>query len=1075
VLRYGGDYNPEQWPPEVWKEDVALMRRAGVNLVSVGVFAWARLEPREGAYTFGWLDEVLDLLHAGGIDVALATPTAAPPPWFSLAHPDALPVTASGTRLWHGSRDTYCMSAPAYRAACRRIAGALADRYAGHPALALWHVHNEYGTVCRCDHVAAAFRGWLRARYGDLDTLNDAWTTAFWSQHYSDWAQVLPPRATQYLPNPAHALDFRRFCSDELLAAFVEQRDVLRAATPAVPVTTNFALGSWVPVDHARWARAVDVGAESDPNRSKIAEEIVCMDTQLLTLRGATQWNRLVTETPHLSRRGLLAAGAAGAAALVVPAGAARAEPTPDGGAIDGAATGHGGSGRNRYTWRNVEIVGGGFVPGIVFNQREPGLVYARTDIGGAYRWNRANNRWIPLLDWVGWDRWGYSGVVSLATDAVDPDRLYVAAGTYTNDWDPNNGAILRSRDRGATWKVSPLPFKLGGNMPGRGMGERLAIDPNRNNILYLGVRGGHGLWRSTDFGATWARVASFPNAGSYQDDPNDASGYSSDNQGVLWVTFDPRTGSRRRATQTIYVGVADKENMLYRSTDAGATWERVAGQPTGYIPHKGVLDAAGGLLYVATSDTAGPYSGNKGDLWKLDTAAGTWTRISPVPSDSPDDYFGYSGLTLDRQRPGTLMVATQISWWPDVIFFRSTDSGATWTRAWDIPSWPDRVNRYDIDIAESPWLTWNATPGAPEQAPKLGWMTESVEIDPFNSNRLLYGTGATIYGTDNLTDWDSGGTVHISVRARGLEECAILDLISPPVGANLFSAVGDVGGFVHSDFTRPGLMYANPTISSTTSLDFAGLAPAVIVRVGNGNAPRLGVSADSGATWTPAATEPAGTSGGGVAAIAADGKRIVWAPAGGAVSWSADNGATWTASAGLPAGATTTVESDRADAARFYAFAAGVFYLSTDGGATFAATAAAGLPAEGNVRFKAVPGVAGDVWFAGGKDGLTYGLWHSTDSGRTFTRLRNVQEADTIGFGKAAPGRRYPTLFSSAQIRGVRGIFRSDDRGRSWTRINDDGHQYAWTGAAITGDPRVYGRVYVATNGRGIIYGDLR
>jgi beta-galactosidase len=277
VLWFGGDYNPEQWPPQVCREDADLMRRAGVNLVSLGVFAWSRLEPAPGRFDFDWLDRSMDLLAGAGVGVALATPTASPPPWFSLAHPEALPVTAAGVRLSHGSRDTYCASAPAYLDAARRIAGALADRYAGHPALAMWHVHNEYGTSCYCDLAAESFRGWLRRRYGSLDALNDAWTAAFWGQRYTDWAQVLPPRATRYLPNPSHALDFRRFWSDELLAAFVDQRDLLRAATAGIPVTTNLMYGAWVPVDNARWAAEVDLVAvdhyPSDPGPGA-AEEI---------------------------------------------------------------------------------------------------------------------------------------------------------------------------------------------------------------------------------------------------------------------------------------------------------------------------------------------------------------------------------------------------------------------------------------------------------------------------------------------------------------------------------------------------------------------------------------------------------------------------------------------------------------------------------------------------------------------------------------------------------------------------------------------------------------------------------
>ncbi|MBG0813455.1 beta-galactosidase [Planomonospora sp. ID82291] len=279
-LCYGGDYNPEQWPEKVWEEDVALMRQAGVNLVSIGVFSWARLEPAEGVHDFGWLDRVLDLLHGGGIRVNLATPTACPPPWFSLAHPDALTVTADGVRLTHGSRDTYCVAAPAYRAASLRIVRALAERYADHPALAMWHVHNEYGTGCHCDHAAAAFRTWLRERHGTLEALNDAWTTSFWSQHYSAWEQVMPPRATQYLPNPSQVLDFRRFLSDEMLAHFREQKAVLRELTPDVPVTTNFVLGDWVPVNQWDWAEEVDLvaidhyPAENPPEETAFAADL---------------------------------------------------------------------------------------------------------------------------------------------------------------------------------------------------------------------------------------------------------------------------------------------------------------------------------------------------------------------------------------------------------------------------------------------------------------------------------------------------------------------------------------------------------------------------------------------------------------------------------------------------------------------------------------------------------------------------------------------------------------------------------------------------------------------------------
>jgi beta-galactosidase len=262
TLFFGGDYNPEQWPEEVWAEDVALMREAGVNLVTVGVFSWAFLEPAPGRYEFGWLDRVLDLLADGGIAVDLATATASPPPWFSHANPLSLPVDRDGRRLSYGSRQAFCPTSPEYRDAALALVERLAARYHDHPALALWHIHNEYGChnlTCYCDRSAEAFRRWLTGRYGDLDALNEAWGTSFWSQRYTDWEQVLPPRATPTFGNPTQELDFRRFSSDALLELCVAERDVLRRVSPGTPATTNFMTGMFTGLDYWRWAPELDL------------------------------------------------------------------------------------------------------------------------------------------------------------------------------------------------------------------------------------------------------------------------------------------------------------------------------------------------------------------------------------------------------------------------------------------------------------------------------------------------------------------------------------------------------------------------------------------------------------------------------------------------------------------------------------------------------------------------------------------------------------------------------------------------------------------------------------------------
>ena len=261
-IALGCDYNPEQWPRDVWRDDIALMQEAGVGFVTLGVFAWALLEPQPGEFDFGWFDEVVGLLHEGGIGIDMATATAAPPPWLTAAHPEILPVDRAGHTLWPGSRQSWCPSSPVFRERALALAERMAQRYGQHPAVRLWHVSNELGChngSCHCDTSAAAFRRWLADRYGDIVKLNDAWGTAFWSEHYTSFDEVLPPRITPAVPNPTHELDFARFSSDELLAYYRAERDVIRRHS-AVPITTNFMVSAHQSgQDYFAWAPEQDV------------------------------------------------------------------------------------------------------------------------------------------------------------------------------------------------------------------------------------------------------------------------------------------------------------------------------------------------------------------------------------------------------------------------------------------------------------------------------------------------------------------------------------------------------------------------------------------------------------------------------------------------------------------------------------------------------------------------------------------------------------------------------------------------------------------------------------------------
>ncbi|CCK27712.1 hypothetical protein BN159_3333 [Streptomyces davaonensis JCM 4913] len=674
------------------------------------------------------------------------------------------------------------------------------------------------------------------------------------------------------------------------------------------------------------------------------------------------------------------------------------------------------------YVWKNAQVVGGGYVTGLVFNQKEKGLLYARTDMGGAYRWDTAAEQWIPLTDWIGEKDWNLLGIDAVATDSVDPDRLYLAAGTYTNDW-AGNGELLRSTDRGRTFKRTRLPFKLGGNEDGRGAGERLVVDPADNGTLLLGTRK-NGLWRSTDYGVTWSQVSSFP--------VKDGAGSGG---GISFVTYGP-AGSK-----TVYVGVGDKSTSLYRSTDGGGTWQAVSGQPTGQLPQHGVV-SGDGSLYLTYTNALGPNGVTAGSVWKYTPNGGAWKNVSPSQGS-----YGFSGLAVDPRKPSTVMVTTLDRWWPEDEIYRTTDGGTTWKALAD--------------------KSVRSASAAPYVGTHTGhWMT-ALAIDPFDSGHVLYGTGNGILRSKDATASDSGGTSHWSMGARGLEETALMDAIAPPGGATVITSMGDQGGFRHDSLTEvPSGRLNNPMMANSTDIDFAQSKPSMMVRVGRGGEQDGAYSTDGGTTWTGFKAEPVGSAQDGHVALAADGSAIVWTEAGQAPYRSTDKGASWSKVGGLGTGA--VVVADRSSATTFYSLSGGTLSASTDGGATFTARAG-NLPAG---RLTAVPGIAGDLWIAGGDKGLL----HSTDGGRTFTTLSTVQSASALGFGKAASGASYQALYLIGTVKDVTGVFRSTDKGATWLRVNDDAHQWGSIGGVgvITGDPDTYGRVYIGTNGRGLQYGDL-
>ncbi|WP_069773951.1 sialidase family protein [Streptomyces sp. LUP30] len=731
------------------------------------------------------------------------------------------------------------------------------------------------------------------------------------------------------------------------------------------------------------------------------------------------------------SRRTVLAGTAAAAALTALPAlqGNAHAAET---GAKPAPA----------YRWRDVAIGGGGFVTGVLFHPAVRGLAYARTDIGGAYRWDDGTARWTPLTDHLGWDDWNLLGVEALAVDPAHPNRLYLALGAYARSW-AGNGAILRSEDRGATWSRTDLTVHLGGNEDGRGAGERLLVDPRDSDTLWLGTRH-DGLLKSTDRGATWEAAGGFPPAP------------VADGQGVTLLVA---------AGRALYAGWGDSDGTsphLYRTTD-GSTWHAVPGQPSGAsakVPIRAAHDGHAHELYVTYADAPGPNGQSTGSVHKLATASGRWTDVTPVKpggttAEGGVDTFGYGGVAVDARRPGVVVVSTNNRWAAVDTLYRTTNGGRTWTSLKDSAV---------LDVSETPFLTF----GAGE--PKFGWWIQAVAVDPHDAHHIVYGTGATLYGTRDLKHW--------APQIRGLEETSVRQLISPPAGqAHLISGLGDIGVMYHERLTASPSrgMAANPVFGTATGLAQAAAEPSYVVRTGFGDHGNGARSHDGGRTWTPFATQPAlAKDAPGPIAVTADGGVLLWTLVHGdgtgyPAQRSTDDGATWSEVPTFPKGATPL--ADPVDPKRLYAYDTdtGTLFASTDGGLTFTGRAT-GLPfGDSQFQLAAVPGRSGDLWLSTKENGLH----RSTDGGVSFTKVASCRAAYAVAFGRAAEGAHHPAVYLVGATEAITAVYRSDDGARTWTRINDDRHQWGWIGATLAADPRVHGRVYIATNGRGIQYGE--
>lgn len=735
--------------------------------------------------------------------------------------------------------------------------------------------------------------------------------------------------------------------------------------------------------------------------------------------------------------------------------------------------------------WTTVKMGGGGYVPGIVYHPTVANLRYARTDVMGIYRWDHVISRWTALTDGFSRLDGSYQGAESIAVDPTDANRLYMTARMAVN---MGNGRFYHSSNQGNTWSYVDFPFPVGSNNQGRAIGERLAVDPNLPTTMFYGSRTA-GLWKSSDRGLHWSQVTSLSSKVMTNDEMNNANGGNP--VGVEFVVFGahvPTSGftPSGSATQTIYVGVApDYKNMaglsayLYKSTDGGASWSSVAlpaavtSAPfdgnTLHIPH--LARSADGTLYVPFASSSGPGSTHPSALYKYDGT--TWTKL--IASGEGQYYGGIGGLSVHGSGASTKVAFGVSGTWGDAgwiqIAMRSSDAGSTWQEFGRSGDLDGSLNYHD---GTGYW----------------GWV-DDLDIDPFNPDHVSYVLGGGIVST---TEAFSAALPRWRYDVEGIEEMVNLAMAVPPPGAPyvLASAHGDTGMFVHTSLTTSPTRSPTAQLSASggngTGIDMAWNTPSFIVAVGTFGTSKGVYSTDAGLTWTIFPTVPpvaASTGDDSKVAVTANGANIVWAIKGEVPYYSTNRGTSWTATNLPKPAAAYHIVADRKNPLKVYAYDHGGnwwypsnsarFYYSTNGGHTFTAAARTWQPNGFNVTDLAVnPFVEGDVWLADANN-----LWHSVDSGITWTKLNgmatvgveytNVHGAIKVALGAPAPGSAHSAaVYLVGTINGVDAIYRSDNMGTTWVRIDDDQHRYGGVNG-IAADTSIFGRVYL--KGRGINY----